>query len=199
MPTPSINKHVRHLHAVFEYASERRWIDYNPVTCRALPTSPRKVVLSVEEVQRVMGELTLPPRDALGVLTSPSPNWSLMIRLAIFTGMRQGEILGLQWHDLHASKAALYVTRTWKDGGYSPPKTENGYRWVEVPIALMGELADRATQHRRIGRRARPDLPDERGQAALARERPAARVVSGAEARGHLRLGDEGRQSRSLP
>ena len=146
----SINKHMRHLHTLFEYACDRRWVDYNPVNCRALPTAPRNVVMSIEETRRVMAELKGPPRDANGVLTAPSANWSLMIRLAIFTGMRQGEILGLQWHDLHASKAALYVTRTWKDGAYHPPKTQNGYRWVEVPAALMDELRLWRTELRNI-------------------------------------------------
>lgn len=147
----SINKHVRHLHLLFEYACERRWVDYNPVTCRALPTSPRKVVMSIEETQRVIAVLKGPPRYDNGLLISPSPNWSLMIRLAIFTGMRQGELLGLQWHDLHATSAALYISRTWKDGAYAPPKTENGYRWVEVPQAMMDELRRWQTELRNIG------------------------------------------------
>jgi integrase len=74
-----------------------------------------------------------------------------MIRLAIFTGMRQGEILGLQWQDLHATNSALYVSRTWKDGAYAPSKTDNGYRWVEVPKALMDELRRWQTELRNIG------------------------------------------------
>lgn len=85
------------------------------------------------------------------MLQAPSPNWSLMIRVAIYTGMRQGETLGLQWHDLRATNQALYVSRTWKDGAYSTPKTENGYRWVEVPKAPMDELRRWQTELRNIG------------------------------------------------
>jgi integrase len=189
----SINKHMRHLHALLEYARERRWVDYNAASCKALPTSPRNVVMSIEETQRVIAELEGPPRDERGVLTAPSPNWSLMVRVAIYTGMRQGEILGLQWHDLHATDGALYVSRTWKDGAYSTPKTENGYRWVEVPKEL-DELRRWQTELRNISvsRRARPGLSDQRGPATRAREHSAARLVSGAETRGHLRLEDEG-------
>lgn len=65
--------------------------------------------------------------------------------------MRQGEILGLQWHDLHATTGALYVSRAWKDGAYSPPKAENGVRWVEVPKDLMDELRRSQTELRNIG------------------------------------------------
>ena len=116
-----------------------------------LPTSARRTVLSIEELKRVLGQLEGPPRDDKGVLMAPSPNWGLIIRLAVFTGMRQGEVLGLQWHDLHAADNALYVTRTWKDGGYNPPKTENGTRWVEVPPTLMAELRRWQTELRNIG------------------------------------------------
>src|SRR5262249_32303509 len=68
----------------------------------------RNVVMSIEETQRVIAELEGPPRDENGLLLGPSPNWSLIIRLAIYTGMRQGEILGLQWHDLHATNSAIH-------------------------------------------------------------------------------------------
>jgi integrase len=146
----SINKHLRHVHGILEYARERRWVEYNAASCKALPTSQRNVVMSIEETRRVIAELEGPPRDEHGVLTAPSPNWSLMIRVAIYTGMRQGEILGLQWHDLHSTNGALYVARTWKDGEYSTPKTDNGYRWVEVPKALMNELRRWQTELRNI-------------------------------------------------
>lgn len=52
---------------------------------------------------------------------------------------------------LHASSAALYISRAWKNGAYSPPKTQNGYRWVEVPSALMDELRRWQTELRNIG------------------------------------------------
>jgi integrase len=74
-----------------------------------------------------------------------------MTGIALFRGMRQGEILGLQWHDLHATTGALYVSRAWKDGAYSPPKAENGVRWVEVPKDLMDELRRSQTELRNIG------------------------------------------------
>lgn len=148
----SINQHLRHLHVLLEYALARRWVDFNAAAhFRSLPVSPRSTVMSIEEMCRVMPELKGPQRDANGVLTSPSANWSLMIRLAMHTGMRQGEILGLQWHDLHATNQALYVSRAWKDGKYHDPKTKNGFRWVEVPQALMDELRRWQTELRNIG------------------------------------------------
>jgi hypothetical protein len=60
------------------------------------------------------------------------------------------KLIYLQWHDLHATNGALYVSRAWKDGAYSPPKTENGVRWVEVPKTLMDELRRWQTELRNI-------------------------------------------------
>ena len=116
-----------------------------------LPAASRKVVLSDEELRRVLASTEGPPRDASGVLTAPSPNWALILEVAALTGMRQGEILGLQWHDLHASADALYVERTWKDRQCDPPKTDNSKRWVEVPPSLMVELRTWQTELRNIG------------------------------------------------
>jgi hypothetical protein len=60
-------------------------------------------------------------------------------------------------------------------------------------------LANRAAQHRGIGRRAPSGLSDQWWQASHAREHPAARVVPRAKARGHLRLEGEDRRARALP
>ncbi|MGO9634457.1 MAG: tyrosine-type recombinase/integrase [Steroidobacteraceae bacterium] len=148
----TINRSLRILRVLLEYAHAREWVLANAARrIEMLPAASRKVVLSDEELRRVLASTEGPPRDASGVLTAPSPNWALIIKVAALTGMRQGEILGLQWHDLHASADALYVERTWKDGQYNPPKTDNSKRWVEVPPSLMVELRTWQTELRNIG------------------------------------------------
>jgi len=54
--------------------------------------------------------------------------------LAITTGMRQGELLGLQWKDIDLEEGTLRVSRSVYDGVISPPKTNAGRRtiWVWV-------------------------------------------------------------------
>ena len=54
--------------------------------------------------------------------------------LAITTGMRQGELLGLQWKEIDLEEGTLRVSRSVYDGVISPPKTNAGRRtiWVWV-------------------------------------------------------------------
>jgi integrase len=148
----TINRTLRNLRTLLTYAEKQAWVDRNAASLvEQLPARSRDVVLSVEELKRVLASAEGPPRDANGVLTAASPNWALIIKVGAFTGMRHGEILGLQWHDLHASENSLYVVRTSKGSYTNDPKTERGKRWVEVPPALMSELRTWQTELRNIG------------------------------------------------
>jgi integrase len=64
--------------------------------------------------------------------------------LALATGMRQGEILGLQWKDIDWQNNRLRVERTltWVNREYSfgPPKSESGERIISLPDDVMSAL-----------------------------------------------------------
>ncbi len=67
--------------------------------------------------------------------------------LAITTGMRQGELLGLQWTDLDLDSGALRVRRTVYNGRVHPPKTKKGKR----SITLTNEAVAALGSHEKIG------------------------------------------------
>jgi integrase len=50
--------------------------------------------------------------------------------LAVTTGMRSGEILGLQWRDIDLDAGALQVRRTVFNGTASTPKTSRSNRGI---------------------------------------------------------------------
>lgn len=78
-----------------------------------------------------------------------STYWSLFVRTAFETGMRQGEILGLQWGDLDGD--LIHVRRQMTErSGLTDPKTAAGKR--SVPI--NGDLVDRFSLARRDALRA---------------------------------------------
>lgn len=52
--------------------------------------------------------------------------------LACTTGMRQGELLGLQWKDIDFQAGTLRVSRSVYDGEINPPKTRAGNRTIRL-------------------------------------------------------------------
>lgn len=85
----------------------------------------------------------------------------LPCQLAMLTGLRQGEILGLEWHDelhpeggldlAHARVRVVQQLQLFKDDDgvrrlhLVPPKSKAGRRWVPLPSALVDALAAHRT------------------------------------------------------
>jgi integrase len=68
-------------------------------------------------------------------------------RMAILTGMRRGEVLGLRWEDVDLVRGALSVRRTLSrgaKGGFElgEPKTASGRRQVALPPSVVASLQE---------------------------------------------------------
>ena len=105
-----------------------------------LPKVRQKAVeVFTEPELKQMGQVILhrPDRTGLGVL------------LTAYTGLRLGELCGLQWQDVDAGAGLLHIQRTVEriaqTGGKTcltvqPPKTENSERWVPIPKEMLRML-----------------------------------------------------------
>jgi len=79
--------------------------------------------------------------------------------LAFATGMRRGELLGLQWKDVDWLARTVTVSRqviqpqrgTWS---YGEPKTKQGWRTIEVGQNIIEHLRDQQTKSDAIRRKA---------------------------------------------
>lgn len=60
--------------------------------------------------------------------------------VAAFTGMRRGELLGLQWNNIDFENNTISVERTRDDKGIRSPKTKNSYRTIPVDIDVIKQL-----------------------------------------------------------
>ena len=74
--------------------------------------------------------------------------------LAITTGMRQGELVGLMWKDIDLEAGTLKVRRSVYDGVISPPKTSAGRRTIR-----LSKLGIAALKQQRILKCDCPRLP----------------------------------------
>lgn len=70
------------------------------------------------------------------------------IVIGMYTGMRVGELLALEWSDIDLSRGTISITKTchdiWEDGEYrkgiDTPKTKNSWRMIPVPKQLLPYL-----------------------------------------------------------
>jgi integrase len=121
---------------IFAYAVRRGLIADNPL--RRLEAGERPRV-----VRREMRILRSEEIDAL--LRAVTPVYRPVLATAIFTGLRQGELLGLCWADVDFDGGVLHVRRQLdRSGSYVEPKTRNAIR----SVVLMPSLARLLQSHK---------------------------------------------------
>jgi integrase len=144
--TRTINKTLTVAVMIFNYAARHRWIDFNPAEhVEKLKTAPSldsdaidSNVLAPNEVVNLLNAVEGPRRGSNGELIGN--NYRLIVAIAIFTGMRSGEIRGLQWGDIDWNSRQIYVRRTWKEGEFRAPKTKASARGIPLPETLVSDL-----------------------------------------------------------
>jgi len=129
---------------VLKYAIRHRLIAYDPAQGVALPRVTHAQTfqpdfLSAQEVEALVAKLSgAYPHD-------------LFVELAAYTGLRAGEMLGLQVRDVNLLRRTLRVERTlqWVNGGWheDTPKSEKSLRTVPLRRALVERLTEYLAQH----------------------------------------------------
>lgn len=132
--TRTINKTLTLLTMIFNYAARHRWVDHNPAEY------VEKLKDAAAFDQRPVDENVLAPDEVRRLVAATDEHFRLLVQTAVFTGMRQGELLGLQWGDVDWNSRQIHVRRAWKDGEFTQPKTRNSQRRVDVPDFLLHEL-----------------------------------------------------------
>lgn len=70
----------------------------------------------------------------------------IVFYLALTTGMRQGEILGLRWKDIYLEKGLLNIKQTLSHDGktfLSGAKTKSSLRTINLPLSSIKVLITR--------------------------------------------------------
>lgn len=62
------------------------------------------------------------------------------IAMAADCGLRQAEVLGVQWEDIDWVRGTAEIRRTQRRGVFSAPKSKASRRIIELPPTLMEEL-----------------------------------------------------------
>ncbi len=68
--------------------------------------------------------------------------WAILIRLALHSGLRRGEILGLTWSDFNPEARTIYVHKSLFKGKLKPPKTSNSIRTIKIDPDTASKLSE---------------------------------------------------------
>lgn len=139
---PVSDKTIRHhycmLTLVFSFAEEQELISKNPMDKVECPKLQKKKVDALTQEQA---------EQFFALLPSVSLDFRCMLYLFITTGLRRGELLGLQWRDIdfdkHTIEIKRNVTYTKRSGiVVDTPKTENSVRTIPA-LPVVAELLKR--------------------------------------------------------
>lgn len=152
----TVNQHHRILHKALASAVKSRKLARN-VANDAEPPSKEEKEMKI-----------LTPEQATTLLDNLRGTYLyLPTFLALNTGMRRGEILGLRWRDVDLANAVISVRQTLKEvkkgkPHYGPPKTEKSKRQIEVDPLVIRELK-RQKKEQTKARFRNPDVWQENG------------------------------------
>src|SRR5205085_3350514 len=75
------------------------------------------------------------------LLAAAPETYAPILRVAVNTGLRLGELLGLQWQDIDFEQSVLHVQRQYTlTGELTEPKTRNGIRRVPLTPEMVSFL-----------------------------------------------------------
>ncbi|HEU5382668.1 MAG TPA: tyrosine-type recombinase/integrase, partial [Ktedonobacteraceae bacterium] len=137
---------IRIIHAILHKAYQDALRSQPPLVARNVVETVRPPRIAKSEAR------VLSKTQARALLTTVKGHrLEALITLALVTGMRRGELLGLRWSDINWQERTLTVRHTvdWL-GGYgfweSEPKTEQGRRTLPLPAIALEALKEHRTR-----------------------------------------------------
>lgn len=128
------------LSSAYEYALENRYVNENPVLRSRMPSFPHSIKKDVPEynAQQV--------RKLLLYAKEHESHIYIFLLLALYTGLRKGELLALTWEDIDYDKKLLNVNKS-RTGSrknvtmqITTPKTKSSNRKIPINDFVIGEL-----------------------------------------------------------
>lgn len=135
------------MQSILSFATQQGYININPAKGVILPTKNIKA----EEKRKYMTEEEL--QRFLNMLDGYS-EFNTMIKVLLYTGMRSGEMLGLQWQDIDFDNNIITIKHTLTDVGgnhfLTTPKTKTSQRYIAMGTTVRELLLEHKTHHQEL-------------------------------------------------
>ena len=118
---------------IMAYAVRHRYISYNPFKDAERPKGQGEIkgqktrILTPEEINTFLEKVT-------------NQKCRTLFRLAIFSGARQGELLGLKWSDVDWENSQIHIQRTFNNDAWYSTKTETSNRKIDLGPKMLIDL-----------------------------------------------------------
>jgi len=136
MNISTLRKILVSLRQIFTLAVKRGYCVRNPMDYADIPTSQGKEsdgvkiqILNQEEISRFL--------DAVS-----DQKHQVLFSLAIFSGARQGELLGLKWSDILWEDSQVHIQRSFNNQAFYDTKTKGSNRKVDIGPVMLAKLKD---------------------------------------------------------
>jgi integrase len=147
-----IEELLKPLGGTFKYAMRRQLVTMSPLALLTPDDRPQRKERERFEWTPEHVNALLDASRRIATRPTSQQDYSLLLETAIRTGLRLGELLGLQWRDLDLKQGILYVRRQWtRDGTYSEPKTLAAIRQVPLAAEMVKKLAEHKLASDRSG------------------------------------------------
>jgi len=142
LTTDYIKSHVLMVSNILSYAVRKRILTYNPCSTVDYPKAQDKKrdFYTVEEVKELLGILRNEDEE--------NKPFAIFFTLAIYTGCRKGELLGLEWKDMDFDDNTISIARAYYYDNYKheyytdTPKTKGSIRSLKLPAHVMETLKE---------------------------------------------------------
>jgi len=118
---------------ILSYAVRHKYIDHNPLKDAERPKGKGK-----KKKKQIRILIPVEINAFLGAVEDQK--YQTLFRLAIFSGARQGELLGLKWSDVDRENNQIHIQRTFNNQAWYDVKTEESNRKIDLGPAMMTEL-----------------------------------------------------------
>jgi integrase len=145
----SIAYHHRVIHKALDTAFKQQLIQVNPADAVEVPKAPALEIEDEDGYEEKVQVLTSDEVDKMLEAAVETPYYTLLF-VAVRTGLRRGELLGLRWKDIDFRARTLSVKQTLaytpeKGLFFKPPKSKKSRRMIDI----SGEVVEVLKQHKK--------------------------------------------------